>query len=57
MGVAVNVLHLTPHDVWRATPRELALALRPFAARGTPPSRGALDELMKPFPDRRGPDV
>ncbi|WP_279477827.1 phage tail assembly chaperone [Aureimonas sp. SK2] len=52
-ATAVCVLRMTPDAVWRASPRELALALRPFAALSEPPSRARLDELMQRFPDRR----
>ncbi|MBB3934500.1 phage tail assembly chaperone [Aureimonas phyllosphaerae] len=52
-ATAVCVLHLAPDAVWRASPRELALALRPFAAMTEPPSRARLDDLMQRFPDTR----
>ncbi len=52
-ATAVCVLGLTPDAVWRASPRELALALKPFAALSEPPSRARLDNLMQRFPDTR----
>ncbi|RIY01617.1 phage tail assembly chaperone [Aureimonas flava] len=52
-AAAVCVLRLTPDAVWRATPRELALALGPFAGLAAPPSRARLDDLMQRFPDTR----
>jgi len=52
MSVGLGLLRLSPRDFWRMTPRELAGALTPLAARTAgAPSRGGLDELMRRFPD------
>ena len=50
MHAALGILRWTPDAFWRATPRELALALGPHGRRE--PLTGAdLDELMQLFPD------
>jgi uncharacterized phage protein (TIGR02216 family) len=50
MHAALSLLRWTPHAFWRATPRELALALAPRRQRN--PLNGAdLDGLMQLFPD------
>ncbi|MGM4987171.1 rcc01693 family protein [Tardiphaga sp. 841_E9_N1_2] len=52
MQFGFGVLRLSPDAFWRMTPRELAYAIA--AVRGsvsTPMDRGALDALMKQFPD------
>jgi uncharacterized phage protein (TIGR02216 family) len=52
MAFGLGVLRLSSHDFWSMTPRELF-----FAAEGVygpapgAPSRAALDELMRRFPD------
>jgi len=52
MAFGLGVLRLSPRDFWSMTPRELFCAAEgiygpPRAA----PSRAALDELMRDFPD------
>ncbi|WP_371420527.1 rcc01693 family protein [Tardiphaga sp.] len=56
MQFGFGVLRLSSDAFWRMTPRELACAIA--AVRGPasmPMDRGALDELMKQFPDSREP--
>lgn len=50
MGLALGVLRWTPDAFWRATPRELAAALRPRAP-APPATRDDLARLMRAFPD------
>jgi uncharacterized phage protein (TIGR02216 family) len=45
------VLRLAPRDFWTMTPRELAAAARAFPPVPAPPTRAALDALMKRYPD------
>lgn len=52
-ATASCVLRMTPDAIWRATPRELALALKPFASLREPPSRARFVDLMQRFPDTR----
>lgn len=55
MRFGFGVLRLSPQSFWSMTPRELAHAIRgikPGASVSI--SRGAMDELMKTFPDTRG---
>lgn len=54
MQFGFGVLRLSSDQFWRMTPRELASAL--VGARGriaAPIERGALDELMRRYPDRK----
>ncbi|MBS0528185.1 MAG: phage tail assembly chaperone [Proteobacteria bacterium] len=54
MGFGFGVLRLAPDTFWRMTPRELTQAI--IAVRGpvaVPIDRGALDQLMNRFPDKR----
>jgi uncharacterized phage protein (TIGR02216 family) len=56
MQFGFGVLRLSPDAFWRMTPRELAHAIA--AVRGPvsmPMDRGALDALMKQFPDSGEP--
>jgi uncharacterized phage protein (TIGR02216 family) len=49
MQMGLGELRLSPHDFWRATPREIAAA---FAAEHVAPlMRAELDGLMQRFPD------
>lgn len=51
--LALGVLGWTPGTFWRATPRELALALEGrFGRGGGTADRATLDRLMAAFPDR-----
>lgn len=53
MAAALGLLGWAPETFWRATPRELAVALAGrFGAAAGAPSRGALAALMAAFPDR-----
>ncbi|WP_256367041.1 rcc01693 family protein [Methylosinus sp. C49] len=52
MAFGLGVLRLSPHDFWSMTPLELACAAEGFYGRATiAPSRDALVELMRTFPD------
>ncbi|PSC04521.1 phage tail assembly chaperone [Alsobacter soli] len=54
MAFGLGVLRLTPGAFWRMTPRELAAAAEGVFGRrrGTaPPTRAALADLMRLFPD------
>jgi uncharacterized phage protein (TIGR02216 family) len=51
LGFAVAVLHLTPQDFWRMTPREFAAASR-FVSGSAAPNRTALSQLMDRYPDK-----
>lgn len=52
MALGLGLLRLEPAGFWAMTPRELALALSAFApARDDAPVRGALEALMRRFPD------
>ena len=54
IALGLGLLRLSPRDFWAMTPREIALALRPYgggdgAAR--PPGREAMAALMALYPD------
>lgn len=49
---AFGVLRLSPAEFWEMTPRELAMAMRPFLKGHGAPSRDELDALMQSFPDK-----
>ncbi|WAJ26696.1 phage tail assembly chaperone [Antarcticirhabdus aurantiaca] len=52
-GAAFGFLRWRPADFWAATPRELAMALAPFAREAAaPPSRAVLEALIRRFPDQ-----
>ena len=51
MRLGFGVMRLSSREFWGLTPRELAAAFGTGAGRGTPPSRGGLDEMMRRFPD------
>lgn len=55
MAFGLGVLRLAPAAFWAATPRELVAAGRALngSGQGEAPSRGALDALMRRFPDIR----
>jgi uncharacterized phage protein (TIGR02216 family) len=54
MQFGFGVLRLSPDAFWRMTPRELASAVVAVRGRAAPPlDRGALDELMRRYPDRK----
>jgi len=54
MRLGLGVLRLAPRDFWAMTPRELAAAATALAPPPpAPPSRAALDALMRRFPDGR----
>jgi uncharacterized phage protein (TIGR02216 family) len=56
MAFGLGVLRLAPRDFWSMTPRELHQAARGVFGRAvTPPSRSALDELMRAYPDGGSP--
>lgn len=48
---AFAVLRLSPGQFWAMTPRELALAMRPFLHGRGAPGRAQFDALCKQFPD------
>jgi uncharacterized phage protein (TIGR02216 family) len=53
MAFGLGVLRLAPRDFWSMTPRELDRAAEGVYGRASrPPSRAALDEMMRDFPDR-----
>jgi len=53
MAFGLGQLRLSPSEFWAMTPRELAAAADLFgAAPHAPPSRDALDELMRCYPDQ-----
>jgi uncharacterized phage protein (TIGR02216 family) len=51
IGFGLGVLHLSPAEFWRMTPRELAYAIEAVTGRTTPLDRAGLSELMKRYPD------
>ena len=51
MRLVFGVMRLSSRDFWGLTPRELAAGFGAGAGRGTPPSREALAQLMRRFPD------
>jgi uncharacterized phage protein (TIGR02216 family) len=52
MAFGLGRLRLAPADFWRATLRELSAAAETMrAVRGARMERGALDELIKRYPD------
>jgi uncharacterized phage protein (TIGR02216 family) len=54
MAVGLGILKLAPGDLWSATPREIAAAVRGLGGRWghvEAPERPALDTLMRRFPD------
>jgi uncharacterized phage protein (TIGR02216 family) len=54
MRFGLGVLRLSPRDFWDTTPRELhAAAEGRYAPAARAPSRDALAELMRRFPDQR----
>jgi uncharacterized phage protein (TIGR02216 family) len=55
MAFGLGVLRLAPRDFWSMTPRELFCAAEGVYGK-TPgaPSRAALGELMRRFPDSAG---
>ncbi|MBO0904923.1 phage tail assembly chaperone [Jiella sp. MQZ13P-4] len=55
MAVGLGVLRLTPEAFWTMTPRELASVIAPKRARPPAPSARDLSEMMRRFPDPRGP--
>ncbi|WP_084465886.1 MULTISPECIES: rcc01693 family protein [unclassified Aminobacter] len=52
IALGLGLLRLPPRDFWTMTPRELAHALRFLRGDQTPPTRAALAELMRMFPDQ-----
>jgi uncharacterized phage protein (TIGR02216 family) len=56
MAFGLGVLRLSPSDFWSMTPRELASAAEGvYGVKPSAPSRAALDELMRAFPDEGSP--
>jgi uncharacterized phage protein (TIGR02216 family) len=52
MAFGLGVLRLAPGDFWSMTPRELHRAAEGVHGRASrPPSRAALESLMRDFPD------
>ncbi len=52
MAFAFTVLRLSPAQFWALTPRELALAMRPFLKAHSAPDRSEFDHLFSAFPDQ-----
>ena len=52
LAAAFGLLRWPPETVWRATPRELALALGRRASPAAP-GRAELDSLLRAFPDTK----
>ena len=52
LAAAFGLLRWPPETVWRATPRELALALGRRAAPAAP-ARADLEAMMRAFPDAK----
>ena len=52
MAFAFSVLRLSPAEFWALTPRELALAMRPFLKANFAPDRSEFDRLFSAFPDQ-----
>jgi uncharacterized phage protein (TIGR02216 family) len=53
MAAGLGLLRLRPADLWSMTPKELAAALRGLLGPAhEPPSRTALAELTRRYPDR-----
>lgn len=52
MQLGFGVLKLSSREFWGLTPRELAAAFEAHSGRRTvPPDRGALETLIRRFPD------
>ena len=51
MAFAFSVLRLSPSQFWALTPRELALAMRPFLKANAAPERSEFNRLFSAFPD------
>jgi len=52
MAFGLGVLRLAPSDFWSMTPRELHAAAEGVYGRASgPPTRSALEALMRSFPD------
>jgi len=52
MGLAFGVLHMSPAEFWRLTPRELAAIARATTPQRLPIlGRSSLRDLMNRFPD------
>ena len=49
---AFGILRLSPAEFWEMTPRELAMAMRPFLKGQGAPSRSEFEILMHNFPDK-----
>ena len=52
VAFAFKVLRLRPAEFWALTPRELALAMRPFLKTNAAPDRSEFDRLFAAFPDQ-----
>lgn len=62
MAVGLGVLRLPPSQFWAMTPRELEAALDGLDGlagepSSPPPTRAALSDLMRRFPDRDPKDL
>lgn len=53
MSFGFAVLRLSSQEFWSLTPRELAIAMKPFQHGQGPLSRNEFDELLGRFPDER----
>ncbi len=52
MAFAFRVLRLSPAEFWAMTPRELALAMKPFLSAAKAPTRTEFDALAGSYPDK-----
>jgi uncharacterized phage protein (TIGR02216 family) len=53
IGFGLGVLRLSPEQLWRMTPRELAYAVEAVTGRAAPLDRHTFTDLMKRYPDER----
>ena len=55
MSFGIAVLRLSSREFWSLTPRELAIAMKPFQNGHGPLSRTEFDDLLGRFPDELEP--
>ncbi|MBI1620752.1 rcc01693 family protein [Aquamicrobium zhengzhouense] len=54
IALGLGLLRLPPRAFWAMTPKELSHALRFIGGNSFPPTRSAMAELMRIFPDDQG---